>query len=55
MEERIADIYNVIAGIALIIAGIFLSYGGRADSRIWGALMTLLGVVILILNMQGMI
>jgi len=28
MEGRIADIYDVIAGIALIIAGIFLWYGG---------------------------
>jgi len=55
MEERIADLYNVIAGIALTIAGIFLGYDGGTGSRIWGALMILLGVVMLILNMLGMI
>ena len=54
MDEVIADIYDVTAGVALIIAGVILWYGG-GSSRIWGMLMILLGVVVLILNMLGMI
>mgnify|MGYP003439267253 CR=1 FL=1 len=54
MEEAIADIYDVTAGITLIIAGAILWYGG-GSSRIWGAVMILLGVVVLILNMLGAI
>ena len=38
MDEVIADIYDVTAGVALIIAGVILWYGG---GRIWGALMIL--------------
>ena len=65
MDEIIPDIYDVTAGVVLIIAGISLWYGGRIagvsvwyggrSSRIWGALMILLGVVVLILNMLGAI
>jgi hypothetical protein len=55
MDEVIADIYDVTGGVALIIAGVFLWHGGGSGSRIWGALMILLGVVVLILNMLGMI
>ncbi len=54
MDEVIADIYDVTAGVSLIIAGVILWYGG-GSSGIWGALMILLGVVVLILNMLGMI
>jgi hypothetical protein len=54
MDEVIADIYDVTAGVVLIVAGVILWYdGGR--SRIWGALMVLLGAVVLILNMLGAI
>jgi len=50
-DEVIADIYDVTVGVALIITGIYLWYGGGTGSRIWGALMILLGGVVLILNM----
>ena len=53
-DEVIADIYDVTAGVALIITGIYLWYDGGSGSRIWGALIILLGVVILILNTLGM-
>ena len=53
MDEIIPDIWDVTAGVALIIAGVILWYGG--DSRIWAASMILLGVVVLILNMLGAI
>jgi hypothetical protein len=54
MDEVIADIWDVTAGVVLIIAGVSLWYcGGR--SKVWGALMILLGVVVLILNMLGAI
>jgi len=48
-----ADIYNVTAGVALIIAGISLSYGDGSGSKIWGVLMILLGVAVLTLNLLG--
>ena len=54
MDEVIADIYDVTAGVSLIIAGVILWYGG-GSSGIWGALMIVLGVVVLILNMLGVI
>jgi len=53
-DEVIADIYDVTAGVALIITGIYLWYDGGSGSRIWGALIILLGVVVLILNTLGM-
>ena len=50
-----ADIYNVTAGVALIIVGISLWCGGGSGSKLWGALLILLGVVVLTLNMLGTI
>ncbi len=43
-------IYEVIAGIALIITGLFLGY-----DRLWGGLMNLLGVVLLIIWLAKMV
>ena len=42
-------IYELIAGIALIITGFFLGY-----DELWGALMILLGLVVLILWLATM-
>jgi len=53
--EVVADVYNVTAGVALIIAGISLWVGGGSGSKIWGALMILLGVGVLTLNALGTI
>jgi hypothetical protein len=39
-----SKVYEVIAGIAMIITGLFLGY-----DELWGALMILLGVLFLIL------
>jgi hypothetical protein len=55
MDEVIADIYEVTAGVLLIIAGVFLWHGGGVGSRIWGSLIILLGVVVLILDILGVI
>jgi hypothetical protein len=54
MDEVIPDIYDVTAGVVLIISGVSLWYF-EGSSRIWGALMILLGVAVLILNMLGAI
>lgn len=48
----IAGVHEVIAGIALIIAGFFVGYDGRS-SMIWGALMILLGILLLIFWLAG--
>ncbi len=48
----IAGVHEVIAGIALIIAGLFVGYDGRS-SMIWGAFMILLGVLLLIFWSAG--
>jgi membrane protein DedA with SNARE-associated domain len=48
----IAGIHEAIAGIALIVAGLFVGYDGRS-SMIWGALMILLGVLLLIFWSAG--
>jgi len=49
----IAGIYEVIAATALIIVGIFVAYDGMS-SMVWGALMILLGVLILIFRLAGL-
>jgi len=49
----LAGVHEVIAGIALIIAGIFVGYDGPS-SMIWGALMVLLGILLLILWSVGL-
>jgi hypothetical protein len=54
MDEIIPDIWDVTAGVALIIAAVSLWFVG-GSRRIWGALMILLGVMVLILNMLGAI
>ena len=46
----IAGIYEIIAAIALIIVGIFVAYDGLS-SRVWGAVMILLGVLTLIFSL----
>jgi hypothetical protein len=48
----IAGVHEVIAGIALIIAGLFVGYDGRS-SMSWGAFMILLGVLLLIFWSAG--
>jgi hypothetical protein len=50
-----ADIYNVTAGVALIIVGISSWCDGGSGSKLWGVPMLLLGVVVLSLNMLGTI
>jgi hypothetical protein len=50
----IAGVHEVIAAIALIIAGIFVGYDGLS-SMIWGALMILLGISLLILWSVGLL
>jgi len=44
-----SKVYEVIAGIVMIITGLFLGY-----DELWGALMILLGVVFLILWLARM-
>jgi len=46
------EIYEAIIAIALIIAGILVAFDGLA-SRAWGALMVLLGVLLLIFWLSG--
>jgi membrane protein DedA with SNARE-associated domain len=48
----IAGVHEVIAGIALIVAGLFVGYDGRS-SMIWGALMIVLGILLLIFWSAG--
>jgi hypothetical protein len=48
----IAGVHEVIAGIALIVAGLFVGYNGRS-SMIWGALMIVLGILLLIFWSAG--
>lgn len=50
----IAGVHEAIAGIALIVVGVFLGYDGRS-SMIWGALMILLGVVLLLFWSTGLV
>jgi hypothetical protein len=49
----IAGLHEVIAGIALIIAGLFVGYDGPS-SMIWGAVMILLGVLLLVFWSVGL-
>jgi hypothetical protein len=49
----IAGVHEAIAGIALIIVGLFVGYDGRS-SMILGALMILLGVLLLIFWSAGL-
>jgi hypothetical protein len=44
-----SKVYEVIAGIVMIITGLFLGY-----DEFWGALMLLLGVLLLILWLARM-
>ena len=44
-----STVYEVIAGIAMIITGLFLGY-----DEFWGVLMILLGVVLLVLWLARM-
>jgi hypothetical protein len=55
LDEVIPDIFDVTAGVALIIAGGSIWYGRGSISRVLGALMILLGVAVLVLNMLGII
>ena len=48
----VARVYELIAAIALIITGFFLSGNGRS-SFIWAALMILLGLLILVFWFSG--
>jgi hypothetical protein len=48
-----AGVHEVIAGIALIIAGLYVGYDGPS-SMIWGALMILLGLLLLIFWSAGL-
>ena len=45
-------VYEVIIAIALIIAGILVAFDGLL-SKAWGALMVLLGVLLLIFWLSG--
>jgi membrane protein DedA with SNARE-associated domain len=49
----IAGLHEVIAGIALIIAGLFVGYDGPS-SMIWGAVLILLGVLLLVFWSVGL-
>ena len=49
----IAGVHEVIAGIALIVAGLFVGNDGPS-SMIWGAVMILLGILLLILWSVGL-
>ena len=49
----IAGVHEVIAGIALIVTGLFVGYDGPS-SMIWGAAMILLGILLLILWSVGL-
>jgi hypothetical protein len=49
----IVGVHEVIAGVALIAAGVFVGYDGPS-SMIWGALMILLGILLLILWLAGL-
>jgi hypothetical protein len=46
-------VYEAIIAIALIIAGILVAFAGPG-SRVWGALMMLLGVLLLIFWLSGL-
>ena len=46
-------VYEAIIAIALIIAGILVAFDGPA-SRAWGALMALLGALLLIFWLSGL-
>jgi hypothetical protein len=48
----IAGVHEVIAGIALIITGIFVGRDGRSGF-IWGTLMILLGLLVLVFWLSG--
>jgi hypothetical protein len=48
-----AGVHEVIAGVALILAGLFVGYDGRS-SMIWGALMIVLGILLLIFWSAGL-
>jgi len=47
------QVYEAIIAIALIIAGILVAFEGLV-SRAWGALMVLLGVLLLIFWLSGL-
>jgi Na+/H+ antiporter NhaD/arsenite permease-like protein len=49
---RIAGVHEVIAAVALIITGIFIGRDGPS-SIIWGALMILLGLLVLVFWLSG--
>jgi len=51
---RIAGVHEVIAGIALIIVGLVVGYDGPSSSMIWGAVMILLGILLLIFWSVGL-
>ena len=48
-----AGVHEVIAGIALIITGIFVRRDGRSGI-VWGTLMILLGLLVLVFWLSGM-
>jgi hypothetical protein len=50
----IAGVHEVIAGIALIIAGFFVGSDGPS-SMIWGAVMVVLGILLLIFWSAGLL
>ena len=47
------EVYEAIIAIALIIAGILFAFDGPV-SRTWGALMVLLGVLLLVFWLSGL-
>ena len=50
---RTAGVHEVIAGIALIITGIFVGRDGRSGI-VWGTLMIFLGLLVLVFWLSGM-
>jgi hypothetical protein len=47
------EVYEAIIAIALIIAGVLFAFNGLV-SRVWGALLILLGALLLIFWLSGL-
>ena len=52
MAMLVVGVYEVIAGLALIVTGAFVGFDGR-PSIIWGTAMIVLGALLLILWFIG--